>query len=277
MEELLRQLTEVSLRQQQIVEHLASRQGQVEQEIVDLHSAARQRVPLPDSRRQAAQLLPKMTAHDDVEAYLQMFENTATTEGWDPEDWVRTLAPLLTGEAQQAFFSLPTEMAESYASVKREILARVDLSPVCAAQCWGYQLQRPARTQAAELTRLAQHWLMDGAPTAAQVRERVVVDRLLRALPRPHRQAVGMRNPTTTLELVEAIELAEAAHRREAGERVPPFPRRVVPEQRAPEGISRPIGRTAAPEPRDESMPTAPLLRKLTHGWPAVCCTKTPP
>ncbi len=246
---------------------------------MDLHSAARQRVLLPDSRRQAAQLLPKMTAHDDVEAYVQMFENTATTEGWDPEDWARTLAPLLTSEAQRAFFSLPTEVAESYASVKREILARVGLSPVCAAQCfhdWGYQLQRPARTQAAELTRLAQHWLMDGAPTAAQVTERVVVDRLLRALPRPHRQAVGMRNPTTTLELVEAIELAEAAHRREAGERVPPFTRRVVPEQRAPEGISRPIGRTAAPEPRDPC-PQRPLLRKLTRGWPAVCCTKTPP
>ncbi len=208
MEELLRQLSEVSLRQQQIVEHLANRQGQVERELVDLHSAARQRVPLPDSQKLAAQLLPKMTAHDDVEAYLQMFENIATTEGWDPEDWARTLAPLLTGEPQRAFFSLPTEMAESYASVKREILARVGLSPVCAAQCfhdWGYQLRRPARTQAAALTRLAQHWLMDGAPTAAQVTERVVVDRLLRALSRSHRQAVGMRNPTTTLELVEAI------------------------------------------------------------------------
>ncbi len=273
MEELLRQLTEVSLRQQQIVEHLATCQGQVEQELVDLHSAARQRVPLPDSRKQAAQLLPKMTAHDDVEAYLQMFENIATTEGWDPEDWARTLAPLLTGEPQRAFFSLPTEMAESYASVKREILARVGLSPVCAAQCfhdWGYQLRRPARTQAAELTRLAQHWLMDGVPTAAQVTERVVVDRLLRALPRSHRQAVGMRNPTTTLELVEAIELAEAAHRCEAGERVPPFTRRVVPEQRAPEGISWPMGRTAAPEPRDESMPTAPSP-PTAHPWLAGC------
>ncbi len=164
-------------------------------------------------------------------------------------------------------------MAESYASVKREILARVGLSPVCAAQCfhdWGYQLRRPARTQAAELTRLAQHWLMDGAPTAAQVTERVIVDRLLRALPRSHRQGVGMRNPTTTLELVEAIELAEAAHRRDAGERVPPFPRRVVPEQRTPEGISRPMSRTAAPEPRDESMPTAPSP-PTAHPWLAGC------
>ncbi|XP_058612098.1 uncharacterized protein LOC131527201 [Onychostoma macrolepis] len=76
-----------------------------------------------------------------------------------------------------------------------------------------------------------------------------------------------MRNPTTTAELVEAIELAEAAHRREAGERVPPFSRRVVPEQRAPEGTSRPVDRTAAPEPQDESMPTAPSSPKARTWW----------
>ncbi len=157
-----------------------------------------------------------------------MFENTATTEGWDPDDWARALAPLLTGEAQRAFFSLPTTTAERYEDVKREILARVGLSPVCTAQYfhdWTYQPRHPARVQAAELTRLAHHWLMVGTPTAAQVTERVVIERLLLALPRVFCQAVGMRNPTTTLELVEAIELAEAAHRHEAGERVPPFPR----------------------------------------------------
>ncbi len=108
---------------------------------------------------------------------------------------------------------------------------------------------------------------MVGTPTAAQVTERVVIDRLLWALPRVFRQAVGMRNPTTTLELVEAIELAEAAHRREAGERVLPFPRRVAPEQRAPEGISRPIDRTAAPEHQDKSMPTAPSSPKARTWW----------
>ncbi len=122
MEELLRQLTDVSLRLHQIVEHLATRQGQADQEIAALRTAARQRILLPDPRVQATQLLPKMTAHDDVEAYLQMFENTATTEGWDPDDWARALAPLLTGESQRAFFSLPSTTAERYEDVKRENL-----------------------------------------------------------------------------------------------------------------------------------------------------------
>ncbi len=273
MDEILQWLTEVSIRQQQIVEHLATRQGETEQGLAALRTTAAQSVPLPDPRMQAAKLLTKMTPHDDVEAFLRMFETTATSEGWHPDDWARALAPLLTGEAQQAYFALPAASANQYAEVKKEILARLGLSSICAAQYfyeWEYKTRLPARAQAAELTRLAQHWLLEGAPSASQVAERVVIDRLLRALPRSHRQAVGMRNPTTTLELVEAIELADAAQRRDAGERAPLFPRRVVQERRAPEGTQRPTSRLAVPSPQDEPMPTeAPALPART--WLAGC------
>ncbi|KAL1259113.1 hypothetical protein QQF64_009690 [Cirrhinus molitorella] len=71
MEDLLKHLTEVSIRQQQIVEHLASRQGQTEQELANLRAATAvaAHVPLPDFRTQATRLLPKMTPHDDVEGF----------------------------------------------------------------------------------------------------------------------------------------------------------------------------------------------------------------
>ncbi len=59
------------------------------------------------------QILPKMTAHDDVEAFLQMLENTAVREGWESEDWARLLAPLLTGEAQRAYFALPSAVSDT--------------------------------------------------------------------------------------------------------------------------------------------------------------------
>ena len=260
MEELLHRLTEVSIRQQQIMEHMATRQGRAEEDIAALHAQAAQPVPRPDPRMRATRLLPKMTAHDDVEAYLQIFETTANREGLPIEDWVSALAPLLTGEAQRAYFSLPPAITDDYREVKRKILARLGLSPICAAQQfheWDFKVRVPARAQAADLVRLAQHWLLDGEPTAAQVVERVVIDRLLRALPRSHRQAVGMRNPATVLALVEAIELADAVHQREAGERAPPFPRRVVQERRTPEGTSRAVGRPTVPSPMDEPMPTA--------------------
>ncbi len=48
MDEILQRLTEVSIRQQQITEHLAARQGQTEQGLDELHTAAARRIPLPD-------------------------------------------------------------------------------------------------------------------------------------------------------------------------------------------------------------------------------------
>uniref|UniRef100_A0A8C2FBQ8 SCAN box domain-containing protein n=1 Tax=Cyprinus carpio TaxID=7962 RepID=A0A8C2FBQ8_CYPCA len=201
-----------------------------------------------------------MTADDDVEAFLQMFETTATQEGWDSDDWVQLVAPLLTGEAQRAYFALPTEVPNNYGKLKREILSRLVLSSVCAAQYfheWEYKLRLLARAQAAELPRLARHWLLDGDPTAAQVAECIVIDRFLRALPRTHRQVVRMRNPATVAKLVEAVERTDAAQHRDAGEHARPFPRRVVQERRAPEGTLGPVARPAAPSPKDEPMPTA--------------------
>ncbi len=128
----------------------------------------------------------------------------------------------------------------------------------------------PPLAQAAELTRLARHWLLTGGPTASQVAERVIIDKLLRALPRPLRQAAGMRIPLTIGKLVEAIELADAAQHRDAGERVPPFPRRVVQERRTPEGTSRPVSRPAVPGPQDETMPTE-TPRSPNRAWLAGC------
>ncbi len=273
MEELLKHLTEVSIRQQQIVEHMAARQGESEREIAALRTAAAQRVPLPDPRVQATQLLPKMSAHDDVESYLMMFEAIATQEGWPREEWARVLAPLLTGEPQRAYFSTQPLLRESYDELRREIMGRVGLSPVSAAQQfhdWEFKTRLPARAQAADLTRLAHHWLLTGSPTATQVAEKVVIDRLLRALPRALRQAAGMRNLHTVGDLVEAIELAEATQHREVGERAPPFPRRVNQERRTLEGISRPGSRPAVPGPQDEPMPTEPP-RSPNWAWLAGC------
>uniref|UniRef100_A0A8C1NT83 Gypsy retrotransposon integrase-like protein 1 n=2 Tax=Cyprinus carpio TaxID=7962 RepID=A0A8C1NT83_CYPCA len=206
-----------------------------------------------------------------------MFETVAVREAWPKEDWARIIAPLLTGEAQHAYFALPPELSTSYKDLRKEILGRMGLSPISAAQLfneWTFDPRQPARAQAASLSRLAQHWLLAGGPTVHQVAERVVVDRLLRALPRPLRLAAGMRNPANVDELVEAIELAEATQHREIGERAPPFPRRVVQERRTPEGTQRPVGRPVVPGPQDEPMPTeAP--RSPGRPWLAGCAVHT--
>ncbi|MGL5295076.1 MAG: hypothetical protein ACRC9V_15200, partial [Aeromonas sp.] len=60
-------------------------------------------ISLPDARATAHQLLTKLTAQDDIEAYLHTFEVVATREVWNKSEWARILAPFLTGEAQQAY------------------------------------------------------------------------------------------------------------------------------------------------------------------------------
>ncbi len=85
-----------------------------------------------------------------------------------------------------------------------------------------------------------------------------------------------MRNPLTIGELVEAIELEDAAQHSDAGERVPPFPRRVVQERRAPEGTSRPVSRPAIPGPQDEPMPTE-QPRSPNRTWLAGCTVHQEP
>uniref|UniRef100_A0A8C1SDC1 Gypsy retrotransposon integrase-like protein 1 n=1 Tax=Cyprinus carpio TaxID=7962 RepID=A0A8C1SDC1_CYPCA len=206
-----------------------------------------------------------------------MFEAIAAREAWPKDEWAWIVAQLLTGEVQRAYFMLAPKRSGSYEELKEEILGRVGLSPISAAQLfhdWSYNPQRPARAQMTDLSRLAQHWLLAGGPTAHQVAERVVLDRLLWALPCPLRQAAGMRNPTNVDDLGEAIELAEATQHREAGERAPPFPRRVVQERRVPEGTQRPVGRPAVHGPQDEPMPTeAP--HSPGRAWLAGCAVHT--
>ncbi len=179
-------------------------------------------MPLPEPRATAHQLLTKLTSQDDVEAYLHTLEVVARREGWDQAEWAQLLAPLLTGEPQRVYYSLPAVSANDYAILKTEILARVGLSLICAAQKfhdWAFDPRVPIREQAVQLVRLANLWLLHGDPQAADVSKRVAIDRLLRALPCAHRWQVGMTNPSTLMEVVEAVELSEAIQAREAGER----------------------------------------------------------
>lgn len=164
--------------------------------VEQLRGAAAGRTPLPEPRAQAHQYLTKLSEHDDIEAYLHTFEVIASREAWEKEQWARILAPFLTGEAQQAYFSLQPPQNDDYDILSGEILARMGLSPVCAVQQfhqWMYDELSPVRAQAARLTRLAPLWLLPGGPTATQVVEKVVMDRLLRALPRHFQRAVSMK------------------------------------------------------------------------------------
>ncbi len=127
----------------------------------------------------------------------------------------------LSHRRSSAGLTLQAPKNERY-ELKAENLARVGLSPMCTAQQifqWTYDEGKTVRTQTAKLARLAHLWLLTGSPTADQVAEKVVVDRLLRALPRWLRRPVSMKNPGDIASLIEAVELAEAKNACNGGER----------------------------------------------------------
>ena len=47
-----------------------------------------------------------MTADEDPEMFLTTFERAAERESWPKDQWAGLVAPLLSGEAQKAYFDL---------------------------------------------------------------------------------------------------------------------------------------------------------------------------
>ncbi|XP_073787713.1 uncharacterized protein [Danio rerio] len=147
------------------------------------------------------------------------------------------------------------------------------LSTISAAQqfsLWSYYEKQPVRTQAAHLSRLGRLWLLGGDPSAIQVAEKVVIEKMMRTLPRRLRTLTSMRNPDSLAALVEAVELAEAHVARETGERAALPPRRVNAPGRPVEGTAQPGSRPVVPSPVDEPMPTEPTSHS-TPAWTAGC------
>lgn len=94
--------------------------------------------------------LTKLTELDDIDAYLHMFEVIAKREVWLKKDWAKIITPFLTGESQQAYFALKAPKNDDYEALKSEILARVGLSPVSAAQqfnTWSFDDGSPVQSQ----------------------------------------------------------------------------------------------------------------------------------
>lgn len=100
-----------------------------------------------------------------------------------------------------------------YATLKAEILARLGLSPVTAAQqfnAWSYTPGVLPQAQMTQLQRVAERWLQLGKLSGAAIVDRVVMDRFLRAVPGESKRALGAADPATPRGMVELIECADA-------------------------------------------------------------------
>uniref|UniRef100_A0A8C5W6C2 CCHC-type domain-containing protein n=1 Tax=Leptobrachium leishanense TaxID=445787 RepID=A0A8C5W6C2_9ANUR len=207
---------EFSLRIHNQIQSLAERTPSMENV-----SAVRKRV-------QAA--LQKMTAEDDVETFLKVFERLAEHEGLPKDQWAVVLAPFLTGDPQKAYFDLSAAEAQQYRRLKTEILARLGVTVALRARrihAWEFKVDKPVRSQIYDLVHLTRMWLQPEITNPAQMVERVVVDRFVRALPMPIQRFAGRADPKDIDELVALVErfLSTEDFLRSAVTKISPPPR----------------------------------------------------
>ena len=75
-----------------------------------------------------ARLVPKFE-EANVDGYFAHFERTALNLGWPKECWSMLLQTVLTGKAQRAYATLPTESCADYDLVKAAVLKSFELVP----------------------------------------------------------------------------------------------------------------------------------------------------
>ena len=75
--------------------------------------------PSPPPHALLGVVLHKLTAEDDPQSFLDMFEATAVVCGWLAAEWAVRLLPLLSGEAQTAALSLLASARGSFQALRK--------------------------------------------------------------------------------------------------------------------------------------------------------------
>ena len=144
----------------------------------------------------------KLSESDDIEAYLTTFERQMQAYEVKRERWAFKLAPQLSGKAQQAYASMPTEDAGNYEKLKATILLRYDVTEERYRQRFRSARRKDGETNMELVTRLgdlANKWLK-ACDTAEEVKDAVVLEQLLNSLLDDVRVFVRDRKPKTSAE-----------------------------------------------------------------------------
>ncbi|XP_069494496.1 uncharacterized protein [Ambystoma mexicanum] len=212
-------------------------------------------------------VLQKYQAGDDPSFFFVNFERIARAAQWPQDRWSFFLAPLLMGVMQGAYQAANPNGDTPYVDIKKSILERLGMDEE------SYRLQfRETRLKPGESPRqlfywiqdLTEKWLQTNTATIGQIKEKIMLEQFIEALPGPIQRWVRQHH---RWKLSEAIDVATAYQK--AG-----IPRSVA----APTAkhyydlpALRSNHRGSAPEPRVRQEPKATNGTNLTKGQVPQC------
>jgi hypothetical protein len=217
--------------QQKKQEELMQRNQQVQREMVDAVLAAR--APPTEAHSGSGRVKPpkptlqKLSTSDNIESYLDMFERVARQQGWPDDTWATQLAGLLSGDALDAFTSIPAEAARDYTQVKEAILARFEVN----AETYRLRFRSSRRKLGESYKMLLSHqsdqlnrWTQS---SGSALKENILLEQFLQSLSTDLAVKLRERKPATAKEAAGWADDYDQAHRGEGqtgGQVKPPTP-----------------------------------------------------
>ena len=165
-----------------------------------------------------ARLVPKFE-EANVDGYFAHFERTALNLGWPKECWSMLLQTVLTGKAQRAYATLPTENCADYDLVKAAVLKSFELVPEAYRQ--KFRTQRKTENQSyVEFLREKENALdkwcdskrIDG--DAEKLRQLILAEELLNCVPEEVRVHLSERKTDVTYEMAALADEYILTHRK---------------------------------------------------------------
>ena len=194
-----------------------------------------------------ARLVPKFE-EANVDGYFAHFERTALNLGWPKECWSMLLQTVLTGKAQRAYATLPTENCADYDLVKAAVLKSFELVPEAYRQ--KFRTHRKTENQSyVEFLREKENALdkwcdskrIDG--DAEKLRQLILAEEFLNCVPEEVRVHLSERRTDVTYEMAALADEYILTHRKTkektfTGSKVK-FKAELSPEGRPKEGNRR--------------------------------------
>ena len=185
---------------------------------VDLAIKGRERSHDSFEVTKQARLVPKFE-EANVDGYFAQFERTALNLGWPKECWSMLLQTVLTGKAQRAYATLPTENCAAYDLVKAAVLKSFELVPEAYRQ--KFRTQRKTENQSyVEFLREKENALdkwcyskrIDG--DAEKLRQLILAEEFLNCVPEEVRVHLSERKTDVTYDMAALADEYILTHRK---------------------------------------------------------------